>query len=267
MHAVEWLVIEARGPWRRDVGSGDGLPDDAREAVAAWLRDERSGLPRRVLFVRRPGRAAGELLVHRVTASEDRREVRRVAIGDHAGLSRIRLDQAGERVRKRLVLVCGHGARDRCCARAGAPVCAALADSLPDDELWISSHQGGHRFAANVLLLPDGVQLGRVPADGAAAVVARALAGEIALSHYRGRSCHTPEEQAAEHAIRVATGITRVDDLRVVDRGESETRVRFRDSGGRVHTAAVERVAGPEVSASCGAPLEPQAPLRGRVAE
>ncbi len=67
------------------------------------------------------------------------------------------------------MLVCGHGTRDACCALRGTAVYSRLADHLGDDELWISSHQGGHRFATNVLVLPSGIQLGRVPLESAPA--------------------------------------------------------------------------------------------------
>ena len=44
----------------------------------------------------------------------------------------------------------------------GTAVFRALAGHVPEDDLWLSSHQGGHRFAANVLVLPSGMQLGRL---------------------------------------------------------------------------------------------------------
>ena len=67
----------------------------------------------------------------------------------------------------KLVLICGHGTRDTCCAVRGTAVHAALASHLEPDQLWISSHQGGHRFAANVLVLPAGIHLGRLTPDTA----------------------------------------------------------------------------------------------------
>ncbi len=77
----------------------------------------------------------------------------------------------------KLVLVCGHGSRDACCARLGTAVYGALDSRFLDVELWLSSHQGGHRFAANVLVLPTGIQLGRVDPENAVALTASALAG------------------------------------------------------------------------------------------
>jgi hypothetical protein len=59
----------------------------------------------------------------------------------------------GEVMDGRLLLVCGHGSRDQCCASRGTPVFGALAAAFMEDELWISSNSG-HRFAGNVLVLP-----------------------------------------------------------------------------------------------------------------
>ncbi|MGH3132039.1 MAG: sucrase ferredoxin, partial [Gaiellaceae bacterium] len=154
------------------------------------------------------------------------------------------------------VLVCGHGTRDACCALRGTVVYTALRQHFGDDELWISSHQGGHRFAANVLVLPAGVQLGRVEPANAVSVTSRALAGLIELDHYRGRTCYDPPVQAAEQAIRRAFGLDGVGDLRL---GAAEgPLVRFRDRYGNEHEATVEESAGPVVPASCGAEPEAQ---------
>ena len=68
-------------------------------------------------------------------------------------------------------LVCTNGKRDACCARDGVPVARALA-ALRPDEAWECSHLGGHRFAANVALLPEGLCFGRVARRGRPRLVA-----------------------------------------------------------------------------------------------
>ena len=162
------------------------------------------------------------------------------------------------------MLVCGHGTRDACCALRGTVVYSRLADHLGDDELWISSHQGGHRFATNVLVLPTGIQLGRVPAESAPRIVAKALTGRIELVHYRGRVAYPAPVQAAERAIREEEGLDGLADLQLLD--VDGDRVRFRDLDGREHTAIAEHHRGPSVPASCGAAAEPQVVVSARVA-
>jgi hypothetical protein len=251
-------VLEVRGPWEREVGGGEGLPQRARAAVLAWRDGGGADARQRVLFARRPGGATARLLAFVVTATEERRAVRRISLSEHDDLAELDLETAGEPWGASLVLVCGHGSRDGCCASAGTAAFRALEASLGEDELWLSSHQGGHRFAANVLVLPAGIQLGRVDPDDARDAVGRALAGEIDLGRYRGRTCYPPAVQAAEHAVRAATGLARLDDLRLVGAPPAAGGVRFRDARGREHEARVEPALGPPVPASCGAAAEPQ---------
>ena len=259
--AENWLLVEVPGTWPRDVSDGSGLPARARSAVQAWL--QRTPLSR-LLFVRSPGRArSGRRLVFVVRAGDEEAEVRRLELGALEELASLDLAGAGDVVPASLALVCGHGTRDACCARRGTAVFKALAPGLGEDDLWISSHQGGHRFAPNVLVLPAGIHLGRVGADEAPTVVVRALAGRIDLPRYRGRTAYPQDAQAAERAVRQATGLDATGDLRLID--VDGDLVRFHGSDGRVHTALVESALGPAVPASCGAAQEPQLVLTARV--
>ena len=198
-----------------------------------------------------------------ICAEESRQEVRRIELERLEDLGGLDIDAAGTSVETSLVLVCGHGSRDQCCALRGTAVFGALADRLGEEELWISSHLGGHRFAANVLVLPAGLQLGRVEASEAPFVVARALSGKIELERYRGRTCYTPTVQAGEHAVRMAAGLDGVDEIRVV--GLDGRHVRFRSWDGTDWTAVVDEVEGPAVPASCGDDAASQRSFRARV--
>jgi hypothetical protein len=146
----------------------------------------------------------------------------------------------------------------------GTAVYSRLAEHLGDDELWISSHQGGHRFATNVLVLPSGIQLGRVPTKSAPSIVAKALTGRIELVYYRGRVAYPAPVQAAERAIREEEELDGLADLDLLD--VDRDRVRFRGPDGREHTAIAEQHRGPSVPASCGSPAEPQVVVSARVA-
>jgi len=123
---------------------------------------------------------------------------------------------AAEAAYGRRYLVCTNGARDPCCAIRGPAVAQALARVLPG-EVYECSHLGGHRFAANVLVLPDGLCFGRLDARTAVALAAELEAGRLPLEHLRGRTALDPEQQAAEILIRRELGLTRLDDLRHLD--------------------------------------------------
>ena len=251
--ADRWLVLEVPGTWPRDVSLEGALPAGAQEAVSTWLEET----PRsRLQFVRRPGRAVRGPVAFVVRSEEEGGEVRRIELEAHDDLARIDLATAGDPIDGSLVLVCWHGTRDQCCARRGTAVFAALADRLGAEEAWISSHQGGHRFAANLLVLPAGLQFGRVSPDEAPFLTARALAGRIELDRYRGRTCYEPAVQAAERAVREEAVLDGVADLRLVEvAGDT---VRFRAWDGAEYSVSVEEMKGPSVPASCGADPEPQ---------
>ena len=174
-------------------------------------------------------------------------------------LADVDLDAGGDVVDTQLVLVCGHGTRDACCALRGSAVFGALAADLEPDSLWLSSHQGGHRFAANVLVLPGGIHLGRVAPEDASRLVGDALVGRIPLDHYRGRTAYSAREQAAEGVVRAAEGLVSLVDLTLV--GDDGVYVRFTGPDGRELRARPVEIAGPTVPASCGVEPSPQKQL------
>jgi hypothetical protein len=116
----------------------------------------------------------------------------------------------------RTYLVCTNGARDPCCAIRGAAVAKAL-DAARPGAVYESSHLGGHRFAANVLVLPDGLCFGRLDVRSALALMDELDAGRLPLEHFRGRTSLTEEQQAAEIALRRELGLERLDDVKHVE--------------------------------------------------
>jgi hypothetical protein len=95
-----------------------------------------------------------------------------------------------------LFLVCAHSRHDTCCALRGRPVAAAL-DKIRPGRVWETSHVGGDRFAANVLVLPAGLLYGRVLPFAAAEFVAAAEADEVVGALLRGRVGLPSAAQAA----------------------------------------------------------------------
>jgi hypothetical protein len=65
---------------------------------------------------------------------------------------------------------------------------------------------GGHRFAANVIQLPEGIYYGRVDESSVEPLLRTGLHQQIYLPNLRGRSCYSPQAQAAEYYLRLETG-------------------------------------------------------------
>jgi hypothetical protein len=105
-----------------------------------------------------------------------------------------------------LYLVCTNGRRDPCCAANGLAVFRSLS-RMPGLNVWQTSHVGGHRFAANLVYLPDGLFFGRLDPPSAERVVTGLQRGELALDHFRGRASYAEPLQAAEYYLRHETGM------------------------------------------------------------
>lgn len=200
-----WILLEYRGLWAHDAVDGSTLSPE----VKAFLAAQRRAQPHtRVLFVRRTERRAADGLVAFVArTTEAERSLRRIELGRYDDLLGVDLRSAGEPVEHPLFLVCTHGKHDRCCSKFGRPLYDAVREQVDDEWVWQSTHVGGDRFAGNLVALPDGVYYGRVEPGEAWEVVDAALRGELHLPRYRGRSCHSFPEQAAERAVREERGL------------------------------------------------------------
>ena len=71
--------------------------------------------------------------------------------------------------------------------------------------VWETTHVGGHRFAANLVLLPHGLYYGPVTVALAAAAIDAYQRGSVVVDRYRGRAGQPQAEQEAEYA-RLAEG-------------------------------------------------------------
>ncbi len=113
-----------------------------------------------------------------------------------------------------LYLVCAHGRHDACCALRGRPVAQALERARPG-RVWETTHLGGDRFAANLLVLPTGELYGRVPPAVAPALADRVDAGDVVPALMRGRIGLSPIAQAALIYAHEKLGIVARDALTV----------------------------------------------------
>jgi hypothetical protein len=102
-------------------------------------------------------------------------------------------------------LVCTHGKRSVCCARLGAPLAQALANRHRGP-VWETTHVGGHRFAANLVILPHGLYYGPVGVGPAAAAIDAYRRGAVLPGRYRGRAGQPRAEQEADYARLVDGG-------------------------------------------------------------
>lgn len=217
LEVKNWFLLEYSGIWRKDAFAQSALPREVKEHLGKFLSSFEES---RIQFIggERPGK--GNPAFYYARSSEFSPKLYRFEIEKYEDLLSVDL---GELVRtgeiekfaceEKLALVCTHGARDGCCAAAGSGVYREL---LKKEGLraWRTTHVGAHRFAANIVMLPEGVYYGRVNGENLEDVVSSHLRGEIFLDCYRGRSCFSQTSQVSDYFLRKQIGKLGIYDIR-----------------------------------------------------
>jgi hypothetical protein len=206
-----WLLIEHPGPWPHEAAESV-LPPPLASVVGAA-----DALGVRVQMIRRPGRGrlgairsiyAGwtegpEPWLRHAEWSQGRPDP--VAALDLEKLAAGSAPEFGAVVSEPVFLVCTHAQRSACCARWGGPLAQALAARYPG-QVFQTTHVGGHRFAANLVIMPHGLYYGPVGLDGAVAAIGAYQRGTVSPVRYRGRAGQPKAVQEAEHARLAQSG-------------------------------------------------------------
>ncbi|MFF9061752.1 sucrase ferredoxin [Streptomyces sp. NPDC101213] len=268
--ATTWLLLEQPGPWGARALTSSHLDPSLGRA----LESAAQGTGVRVALIRRPGPHAdlgtsplrqvyaahtvpGGAWLHGAGTDDPGRlldlDFAALGRGDHRtfGTALGGTPHTGDP----LALVCTNGKRDRCCALLGRPLAAELAASGADG-VWEVTHLGGHRFSPTVLVLPYGYAYGRARADSVKEVLRGAREGRIVVDGCRGSSAWERPAQAAELAVRRATGEYAAEALTVVrTQGEAPRwEVTVAHADGRHWRVAVARGESlPPRPESCGA--------------
>jgi hypothetical protein len=254
-----FVVLEHAAAWGPLGVEDSGLPDEVVQALRKLGKGVRVQLVRR----RQPGPGVKLYLA-------DPRGLHALTLERAEDLLALELDPwlrggeaPGAREQAPLYLVCVHGKRDRCCALLGLPVYKALHERVGDRVLE-TTHLGGHRFAATLLVLPHGICYGRVePSDVPALIEASEREEWFDLSRARGRCAFSSEAQAAEIALRQRTGELALAKYTLdgVERTNEGFCVRF-DRGEQV--VQLQRESMPAMPTSCDGDAKPVKKLVAR---
>jgi hypothetical protein len=113
------------------------------------------------------------------------------------------------------------------------------AGALPaGTRLWATTHTGGHRFAPNAIVLPEGTVWGFLDAGRLARIVRREGPVDDLLPHYRGcAGLASPALQALERAVLAEVGWDLFDCRRTgTELGEGRVRLEVTGTHGAVRT-------------------------------
>lgn len=212
-----WLLIEHPGPWphqEADAAFPPGLAELAEAAVSMGIR---------LQLIRKPGRrrvgdartvflgwtAGSEPWLRRAVVSASAPKLTERALKElAAGICPSFGAPAGEPV----FLVCTHAKRSACCSRYGMPLARGLAVRYPG-QVWETSHVGGHRFAANLVIMPHGLYYGPVGLEAASTAIDAYQRGAVGLDRYRGRAGTPRPGQEADHERLASSGSLPVEAL------------------------------------------------------
>ena len=241
--ADAWLMLEFNGLWERKALETNAL----LPAVQNWLDRAVASLSTEYEHVRpqfiKQRRSEDGCITFMFCAEG---ELRRKDVASYDELVEWQFNpQEMSTVEAPQYFVCTNGRRDRCCSKLGLPCYRALR-TLVGRRVWETTHTGGHRFAPNVVSLPQGVVYGRVLPEELVEFVATVDGGDLSISHLRGRSAYPPAAQVAEVQVADARALTAVEgELVTFDTSDGPQAVR------------VQRAERPiEVMPSCGKDLE-----------
>ncbi|MGW2208770.1 sucrase ferredoxin [Streptomyces sp. NPDC001781] len=201
-----WVLIEYRGAWPAD--GYDGI--DLDPAVKAHVWAAAHAVRARVLLVRRtarprPGGPGRWAVLHHERSGAHRQRWGTWSTDQDLVEIAGALRSPGRPDEPPVVLVCVHGQHDICCAVRGRPVARALGERWPG-LVWECTHVGGDRFAANVVVVPDGTYYGCLDPGSAVHVVEEHLAGRVHPDFLRGYTDLTPPQQVAVAALLARFG-------------------------------------------------------------
>ena len=262
-HRVRWLLVEDRSAW------GTAAVTDVLGAAFASAAKKRRI---RVLLVRRRQGDPAADAVRRAILVDTR--TREMAIRTMRDPSELTIDSVadepiaefGALMADPIFLVCTNGKRDACCALRGRALMTALAVHHAE-RTWECTHLGGHRFAGNLVCLPDGIVYGRVTAADGPRLADAFLDGRLDPSLLRGRSAWPAPAQVAEQALRIRRRISGCGDVRLeaAEVAADHARVTLTTPDGMAHRfELVAERADPPRAISCRAD-DLEEPLHWRV--
>lgn len=212
-----WFLLEYPYPWGARAFDESELSAPVKRYLSNLLAETPGS---KLLFIKNQDSLFSDKIAFFVgIGNEDRPALYRFQLDDYEDL--VDLDvrsflssggfPAGSTYEQSIYLVCTNGKRDQCCAKYGLDVYNHLAEYQhrvedPAETVWQTSHVGGHRFAANVVVLPHGIYFGRLTGGEARILMDAYQSGEILLDKYRGRACYPPAVQAGEYFLRKHTG-------------------------------------------------------------
>ena len=256
-----WIILEYRRAWQ-----AKALKDNALNAATnTWIDQtvtafKDKGLVARPQFIRRPQRSEGIALF---VAQQGK--LYGLTVEDEQALQKLDLVSLGlPVVVGPQYFVCTNAKRDLCCAKFGRPTFAALHKLVPD-RTWQTTHVGGHRYAPNILALPEANMYGRVMETDVAQFLSYTEHKQVALKFLRGNTAYSKLAQCAEHALAADSEEQNAQAHKLLR--ETDSTVTFSTQEGVREVSVEQAKESLQVLPSCGKPEELIYPLIASIKE
>lgn len=215
------LLVEYNFPWPEDPLTNNLLPQEVNDYLLHFKKASRSN---RVLFVKNKQKANLQINIFAINNLWEQPYTNHFILTDHKELLNFSdtelFSQAHENKFGELIyLVCTNGKKDKCCSKFGVPVFKQLSQLAGN--VWECTHVGGDRFAPNVLTLPYCIFYGALSIEDLPALVELTKEQKVFLKKYRGRSCNSLIEQAAEYYLRKQQNNLNLFDYEIVNSKET----------------------------------------------
>ena len=261
-----WFMLEYTRPWGAKATTENELPP----AVRQWLGDEVVARHGRLQFIRQFRPDADVITLFVGVNDEINPSLYEFHLGAYEDMFELDIEAllaADGRYQPHLVtgqrtFICSNGKRDKSCAVYGAALYRAFAQKQPHS-VWMTTHLGGHRFAATLLTLPSGVCYGRVTPHDINTLTTAVQRGDIWLEKCRGRTCYPPLVQTADFHCRQQTGLTKIEAIKLVEAieiADGSWQVQFQSSDKQLFTVTLAAAEPLSVYANSGSPSQKEIP-------
>jgi hypothetical protein len=221
-HINFWILIEYKNSWEEKAFNNCSIDTGVKTAI----RDLAGKYPKsRIQLIKNEYGKKDYIKLYIAITTENQKEVYEFKINSYKDILDIHFEnELSDKILKSnpLILVCTHGSYDQCCGEKGLELFNYLNHYEKDFEVWQTTHLGGHRFAANILILPDGIYYGRVNKDNFEKIRNSYLNNKLEAGLLRGRCFYHPDVQAAEHYFRRELEYPYLGNLNLINRSATE---------------------------------------------
>lgn len=217
-----WILIEYKDFWEEKAFNNCDIDIEVKNVI----RDLAGQYPKsRIQLIRNELSSKDHIKLYIAVTKETEKKVYEFRVISYQDILKIDFERGlSEKTLKSqpLLLVCTHGSHDKCCGEKGLELFGHLSKHEKDFEVWQTTHLGGHRFAANILILPGGIYYGRINKENYVKIRDSYFDSKLETGFLRGRCFYHPDVQAAEYFFRSELKYSTLNNLHL--RGQSTTK-------------------------------------------